>query len=107
MPIIPSKAAARAPIPNHRSTKPDVNTSATIRTNPSTTQKIQSQLPIYAPFIKVDSPLEHVLHHEPDIRRSLSQATHEVRIPVFSIRNIDPHVITVTCQLALEITSNP
>src|SRR5829696_2643624 len=91
----PAKAAASAPIPNQSSTKPDVKISATISIAPRMHQRIQNQSLIL--------PLREILHDEPDIRRALGQPAHEVRIPVFSVRNIDSNVVTIPGELMLKI----
>src|SRR6185436_13466745 len=49
------------------------------------------------------SALRKILHYEPDIRRPLGEPPHEVRIPVFSIRNIDSQVEAVACELVLQV----
>src|SRR5829696_5776815 len=94
----PAKAAASAPIPNQSSTKPDVKISATISIAPRMHHKIQNQS-----FI---STLREILQHEPHIRRTLSEPAHEVRIPVFSVRNIDSHVVTIPGELMLKIPAD-
>src|SRR5215217_3396673 len=48
--------------------------------------------------------LREILQHEPDIRRPLGEPAHEVRIPVFSVRNIDSQVESVARELSLQIT---
>src|SRR6185295_18433500 len=98
MPMNPAKAAASAPIPNQNNTKPDVKISATINIAPRTHQRTQNQSAI--------STLREILQHEPHIRRALSQSAHEVRIPVFSIRNIDPYVETIPGELMLKVTAD-
>src|SRR6185295_5640875 len=98
MPMNPAKAAASAPIPNQNSTKPDVKISATISIAPRMHQRTQNQSAI--------SALREILHHEPDIRRALSQPAHEVRIPVFPIRNIDSHVEPIAGELVLKVAAD-
>src|ERR1041384_8240964 len=96
MPMNPAKAAASAPIPNQNSTKPDVKISATISIAPRMHQRTQNQSAI--------STLREILHDEPDIRRAFSQPAHEVRIPVFPVRNIDSHVEPIAGELVLKIS---
>src|SRR5215211_4348087 len=98
MPMNPAKAAARAPMPNHNSTKPDVKISATMSIAPRMHQRTQNQSVI------VDSALREILQHEPHIRRTLRQPAHEVRIPVFPIRNIDSDIEPIARELSLKIT---
>src|SRR5438034_4859553 len=100
MPIKPVNAAASAPIPNQSSTKPELNTSATMRIKPSTHQRIQIRLSMFALAFK------QIAHHKPDVCRALSQPAHKVRIPVFAIRHIDAHVITVARQPGLQVAAN-
>src|SRR4030095_13438480 len=50
-----------------------------------------------------NSNLKQILHHEPNICRPLGQPPHEVRIPVFSVRHIDSHVVAIARQLFLKI----
>src|SRR5215212_5015907 len=96
MPIKPANAAASAPIPNHSSTKPDVKISATMSIAPKMHHRTQNQSLILA--------FREILQHEPDIRRPLGEPAHEVRIPVFSIRNIDSQVETVARELSLQVS---
>src|SRR5215208_1448922 len=111
MPMNPAKAAASAPIPNQNSTKPDVKISATISIAPRMHQRTQNHSLIYC-FIRAGprkstaSALRQILQHEPDIRRSFGQPAHEVRIPVFSVRNIHSHVESIPRELALKITTH-
>src|SRR5215213_6845297 len=95
MPIKPANAAASAPIPNHNNTKPDVKISATMSIAPKMHHKTQNQ--------SLMLTLREILQDEPDIRRPLGEPAHEVRIPVFSVRNIDSQVEPVACELSLEI----
>src|SRR6185503_3648929 len=97
MPMNPAKAAASAPIPNQNSTKPDVKISATMSIAPRMHQRTQNQSVI------VDSALRQILQHKPHIRRTLGQPAHEVRIPVFPVRNIDPDIEPIARELSLEI----
>src|SRR3569832_2670105 len=96
IPMNPANAAASAPMPNQSSTKPVVKISAMMSIAPKMHQRIQIQ------FIGT-SALRQILQHEPHVRRPLGQPAHEVRIPVFSIRNIDPDVEPVARELSLQI----
>src|SRR5215208_4064212 len=96
MPMNPAKAAASAPIPNHNNTKPDVKISATISIAPKMHHKTQNQ--------SLMLTLREILQDEPDIRRPLGEPAHEVRIPVFSVRNIDSQVETVARELSLQVS---
>src|SRR5215213_137546 len=98
IPMNPAKAAASAPMPNQNSTKPVVKISATMSIAPRMHQRIQIQSLI------VDSALRQILQHEPRIRRTLREPAHEVRIPVFPIRNIDSYIETIARELSLKIT---
>src|SRR5215471_7675757 len=53
------------------------------------------------------SPLQKILQHKPDVCRPLSQSPHEVRIPVFSVRHVDPHAPAVAGELFLQIAPDP
>src|ERR1041385_4069970 len=106
-----ASAAASAPTPNHSNTKPDVKISATTSIAPRINHKTQYHSLICLRVFESLVPLCgrglafcQVLQHEPDIRRSLSQPAHEVRIPVFPVRDIDSHVESVAGQLPLQIT---
>src|SRR6266850_848918 len=57
-------------------------------------------------YSRIRLPLEHVLHNEPYIGRSFGQTPHKVRIPLFTVRNIHSHVVTVTCKLLLQVTTH-
>src|SRR5215213_4210212 len=98
IPMNPASAAASAPTPNQNSTKPDVKISATMSIAPRMHQRTQNHSLI------VDSALRQILHYEPHIRRTFRQPAHEVRIPVFTIRNIDSYIETIACELSLKIT---
>src|SRR5687767_2577953 len=100
MPTSPANAAASAPMPNHNSTKPDVKTSATMSIAPRMLHKTQNQSLI---FVLLLLTFHEVLHHKPDICRALGKPAHEVRIPVFSVRNIDAHVEAVSRELSLQV----
>src|SRR5215213_2792463 len=97
IPINPANAAASAPIPNQSSTKPDVKISATMSIAPRMHQRIQIQS-------IVASALRQILQHEPHICRTFRKPAHEVRIPVFPIRNIYSYIETVARELSLKIT---
>src|SRR5215217_3836012 len=101
MPMKPAKAAASAPIPNQSSTKPDVKISATTSIAPRMHHRTQNQS-----LICSTSALREILQDKPDVRRAFGQPAHEVRIPVFSVRHIDPHVEAVACQLMLKVASH-
>src|SRR5262245_20467607 len=109
----PSSAAASAPTPNQRSTKPGVKTSATIITTPKMAQTIHEYDSISLVWSRHPGrtgrqlTLEHILHHEPNIGGPLGQPPHEVRIPVFAVRNVDPHAISVAGQLDLQVAADP
>src|SRR5688572_4065400 len=124
MPTKPANAAANAPMPNQSSTKPDVKISATIsiaprmhhRTHNQSDMLSHCQLPIsncqlIKPVSKqignwqsaITSALRKILQYEPDIGWTLAQPAHEVRIPVFSVRNIDSHVETIPRELVLQV----
>src|SRR6185295_20224927 len=95
IPRKPANAAASAPMPNQSSTKPVVKISATMSIAPRMHQSIQIQ--------SIDSALRQILHHEPHIRRAFREPAHEVRIPVFPIRHIDSDLVTIACELSLEV----
>src|SRR5687768_12290152 len=46
---------------------------------------------------------EEILQYKPDVCRSFGEPSHEVRIPVFSIRHIYPHVVAVFGELSLQV----
>src|SRR5215213_4073777 len=95
MPMNAANAATNAPMPNQSNTKPDVKISATMSIAASMLQRTQNQSLI--------STFHEVLHHEPNICRALGQPAHEVRIPMFSVRNIDAHVEAVVRELSLQV----
>src|SRR5215211_4077332 len=96
IPMKPAKAAASAPTPNQNSTKPDVKISATMSIAPRMHQRTHNHSLI------VNSALRQILQHEPHIRRTLREPPHEVRIPVFPVRNIDPDIEPIARELSLQ-----
>ncbi len=51
-------------------------------------------------------PSEEIRNEEPDICGALCKATHEIRIPVGSKRDIDAHGIALFHKLLLQITAD-
>ena len=71
-----------------------------------TRKVIISQMCTLKPLQREGSSLPKVLHHKPNICRTLRQPAHEIRIPVLTVWHIDAHIIPVARQLLLQIAAN-
>src|SRR5882724_8576429 len=53
--------------------------------------------------MKADLAPYHISQNEPHISGTLGQAPHEIGVPVSAVGHIDPHAVTVSYQLLLQV----